>query len=122
MKTLYRLLFYSSVAIIFKRCKPLILKLRNPRYSLFSFGRVIKPENENERKVDELGEELIVCITQLMKLLTVVFSHLLTDFNELFDQLWEDIQYSTQEFFESTVSKTIEPFLEHIQTTMKALK
>ena len=98
------------------------MKLRNPRYSLFSFGRVIKPENEIERKVDELGEELIVCIAQLMKLLIVVFSHLLTDFNELFDQLWEDIQYSTQEFLESTVSKTIEPFLEHMQTKMKALK
>ncbi len=46
-----------------ERSKPLILKLRNPQYSLFGLGSAITPENDIESMIGELGDELIQHIT-----------------------------------------------------------
>jgi uncharacterized membrane-anchored protein YjiN (DUF445 family) len=163
------------VTIVIERLKPLILKLRNPQYSFFGLGNPIIPQDDIGRMVDELGEELIVYvtdavnsirdevkrarphqdeenydlkivayqellayITQIMKILTNVFSHSLTECRRLIDQLWEDIQRSqnenevqhyiqqflheTEQLFQHELSNNIEPLLEVIETKMNVPK
>lgn len=51
------------MTIVLERCKPLILKLRNPQRQYFGFGGAIKPQNEVERMIDELGDELVAYVT-----------------------------------------------------------
>jgi meiotically up-regulated gene 157 (Mug157) protein len=46
-----------------ERSKTLILKLRNPQYSLLGFGSPIMPQDDIERMIDELGKELTMHIT-----------------------------------------------------------
>ncbi len=163
------------MTIVIERLKPLILKLRNPQYSFFGLGNPIIPQDDIGRMVDELGEELIVYvtdavnsirdevkrarprqdeenydlkvvayqellayITQIMKILTNVFNHSLTECRRLIDQLWEDIQRSqnenevqryiqqflheTEQLFQHELSNNIEPLLEVIETKMNVPK
>ena len=52
------------MTIVLERAKPLILKLRNPEYSLFGLGHARKPEADIEKAIKALGEELVESISK----------------------------------------------------------
>ena len=82
--------------------------------------------------------ELVKYITNVMKTLTDVLNSAFTEFRQLIDHLWEDIQQSqsdhevqehiqqflrkTEQTFQGAVSKNIEPLFTTIEANMNMLK
>ncbi len=48
----------STITIVREKCKTLILKLSSPKRTFPFFGELIKPEEDIDRIIDELGDDL----------------------------------------------------------------
>ena len=122
------------MTIVQEKCKTLVLKLRAPDYRCLGLGEVIKPEDDIDKIIEQLGSDLtqsvIVAINSiqtevkktrpsenevdyevniqiyknlleyvkdLIKELTKVFDESLTTYRFRIEQLWNNLQMSSNQ-------------------------
>jgi hypothetical protein len=165
----------GTITIVREKCKTLILTLRSPERRYYGLGEYIKPENDINQIIDELGDNLTRCViegvngirdevkkarpreddpnyqlkiqaykdlleyvTNLIKELTNVFDESLTDYRARVENLWNDMQNTSdwekinvyikqfenqsEKLFGDAVQTCLDPYLITIETKLNCMK
>ncbi|CAF3417546.1 unnamed protein product [Rotaria sp. Silwood2] len=165
----------GTITIVREKFKTLILKLRTPNRRYFGLGELIKPEDDIDRIIDELGYELnqnvieaingireevkkarpnendidyqsklqvytdvLEYVTNLIKELTQVFCECLTNYRIRVEQLWNNLQHTSdwneinnyieqfkkesEQLFADPIQKRLHPYLDVIKLKLTYIK
>ncbi|CAF0874913.1 unnamed protein product [Rotaria sordida] len=165
----------GTITIVREKCKTLILKLRTPNRRYLVFGGLIKPEDDIDRIINELGDvltqnvieaingireevkkarpnendidyqlkiqiykDLLEYVTNLIKKLTKVFDESLTDYRIRVEQLWNNLEHTSdlneinnyieqfkntsEQLFADAIQKHLDGYLNIIELKMNYMK
>jgi hypothetical protein len=169
-----KIVLKGTITIVREKCKTLILILRSPERRYYGLGGHIKPEDDINRIIDELGDDLVRSVTEgvndirdevkkarpreddpnyqlkiniykdlleyvknLIKELTNVFDESLTNYRVRVEQLWDDMQNTSdweqinvyikqfenesENLFGDAVQTCLDPYLITIETKLNCI-